>query len=77
MKSRSKAKVKPSRSARCLFSQMAARSTNLVLNLEQTIVLIVDRQRAGHGLDQDEVHDLLEEGWIQRDDSSGGWRLGG
>lgn len=71
------ARITPSPTARQLYSKMVARSDRGTLGLEQAILLGVERFRNGvePGAER-EMYELLRDGWIAPDQSTGGWFVG-
>jgi hypothetical protein len=66
--------IKPSSSARQLFNQMVARAgEDLHLSMDATLILAVERKRAGHQ-DGCEIQQLEQEEWIDQS-KDGGWLL--
>lgn len=68
--------IHPSADARHLFGQMVARSDdNLILQLAPTLQLAAERKHSGRAIQaEEEVHELMDEGWIEAH-PSGGWAL--
>lgn len=69
--------IRPSRSARELFGKMVARASNGVLSIEASLGLGVERAQRGEddpGASR-EIHELVENEWIEPDRDEGGWLL--
>jgi hypothetical protein len=69
-------RIMPRPEARILFSSMVAKAdADLVLDLESTIELCIERKYNGQSIQaEEEMNDLLTAGWVAQH-SSGGWIL--
>lgn len=66
----------PSIEARRLFGSMVARAEGMAVGLSQLIAIGVERARQGDDPNAGtEMDELVQAGWIRRDDESGGWRF--